>query len=325
MKSFDLISVIIPIYNMELYLKRCLDSVCGNTYKNLEIICINDGSTDSSLKILQQYARQDERIIIIDQLNGGICSARNAGLNIAKGEYIAFVDSDDWVHRNFFEFQLRAIKDHNADLAVCEFVRTDDELIFAIEEPQYSVREMSIKEKMCDNRAKSYVWNILFKKEVIGFLRFNERSQVEDSLFNIQIIMANSKLKAVKVEAILYAYFIREGSLVTKFTPEVIRDYTMTIARYCDDDCPVEIRPILAVDVVKRAMNTRYLYRILGNIDVEKEMNLLIKSKLKLLSEDRIKYTLLFYIPELYRWYRIWNDRTMLIYEKNLKSQRNKK
>lgn len=98
----------------------------------------------------------------------------------------------------------------------------------------------------------------------------------------------------------------------------------MTIARYCDDNCPVEIRFILAEDVVKRAMNTRYLYRILGNTVVEQEMNSLIKSKLKLLSEDRTKYTILFYMPELYRWYRLWKDHTMLDYEKNLKLQWNK-
>lgn len=324
MNLSDLISVIVPVYNMELYLERCLDSICGNTYEKLEIICVNDGSTDSSLKILQQYAERDDRIFIIDQLNGGISSARNAGLNIAKGEFIAFVDSDDWVHKNFFEFQLRAIKDNNADLAVCDYIRTDDELIFSIEEPQYCVQEISIKEKMCDNRTKNYVWNTLFRKEVIGSLRFNERSKIEDSLFNLQIIIANSNLRIVKVETILYAYFIREGSLVTQFTPEVIRNYTMTIARYCDDNCPVEICSILAADVVKRAMNTRYLYRILGNTVVEQEMNSLIKSKLKLLSEDRTKYTLLFYMPELYRWYRLWKDHTMLDYEKNLKLQRNK-
>lgn len=325
MNSSDLISVIIPVYNVELYLERCLDSICGNTYEKLEIICVNDGSTDSSLKILQQYAERDDRIIIIDQLNGGICSARNTGLNIAKGEYIAFVDSDDWVHKNFFEFQLRAIKDYNADLTVCDYVRTDDESIFSIEEPLYCVQEISIKEKMCDNRTKNYIWNTLFRKEVIGSLRFNERSQIEDSLFNIQIIIAHSKLKIVKVEAILYAYFIREGSLVTKFTPETIRDFTITIAQYCDDNCPVEIRSILAEDVVKRALNTRYLYRILNNIVIEKEMNSLIKSKLKLFSEGRIKYTLLFYMPELYRWYRLWKDHTMIDYERNLKSQWNKK
>lgn len=203
MNPSDLITVIVPIFNMELYLERCLDSICGNTYKKLEIICVNDGSTDSSLKILQQYAERDNRIIIIDQLNGGIGKARNAGLNIATGDYIAFVDSDDWVHKNFFGFQLRAIKENNADLAVCDYIRTDDQSIFSTEKSQYRVQEISIKEKMRDNRTKNYVWNTLYRKETIGTLRFNEGCQIEDSLFNIQIIIANPKLKIVKVEAIL--------------------------------------------------------------------------------------------------------------------------
>ena len=234
------------------------------------------------------------------------------------------MDSDDWVHKNFFGFQLRAIKENNADLAVCDYIRTDDQSIFSTEKSQYRVQEISIKEKMRDNRTKNYVWNTLYRKETIGTLRFNEGCQIEDSLFNIQIIIANPKLKIVKVEAILYAYFSREGSLITKFTPEIILDYTMTIARFCDANCPVEIRAILATDVVKRAMNTRYLYRILRNTVVEKKMNSVIKSKLKLLSEDRVKYTFLFYMPELYRWYRLWKDNTMIEYERKLKSQLNK-
>ena len=89
------ISVIIPVYNTERYLPRCLDSVLSNTYDNLEVICINDGSTDNSINILDNYKVSDERVVVINQKNSGVSAARNAGINVATGEYIAFIDSDD--------------------------------------------------------------------------------------------------------------------------------------------------------------------------------------------------------------------------------------
>ena len=96
------ISVIIPVYNTEQYLKRCLDSIKENTYQYLEIICINDGSTDNSLEILEQYQKDDSRFIIIDQKNSGVSKARNNGLEKATGDYIAFIDSDDWINPKYF-------------------------------------------------------------------------------------------------------------------------------------------------------------------------------------------------------------------------------
>ena len=102
MNRENMISVIIPVYNTEVYLPRCLDSIINNDYRNLEIICINDGSTDNSLSVLREYEKEDERIIVIDVPNGGVSNARNIGLDMASGEFIAFVDSDDWVHRQYF-------------------------------------------------------------------------------------------------------------------------------------------------------------------------------------------------------------------------------
>lgn len=107
------ISVIIPVYNTADYLPRCLDSVINSDYRNLEIICVNDGSTDNSLDILNEYAEKDSRIRVITITNGGVSNARNVGIESSSGEFIAFVDSDDWVHRQFFgimtHFQKRTI------------------------------------------------------------------------------------------------------------------------------------------------------------------------------------------------------------------------
>lgn len=110
-----LISVIIPVYNTEAYLERCLVSVLSNTYRDLEVICINDGSTDGSLEILNAFARQDERVTVIDKKNGGLSAARNDGLRRATGEWIAFIDSDDWIHPRYFETFLSVAPDRSVD------------------------------------------------------------------------------------------------------------------------------------------------------------------------------------------------------------------
>ena len=109
------ISVIIPVYNIEKYLKNCLDSVINQTFSDIEIICINDGSTDNSLAILEQYARKDNRITIINKPNGGLSSAWNKGLEVATAEYVTFVDSDDWIEQETYEIAYTNMLKNNVD------------------------------------------------------------------------------------------------------------------------------------------------------------------------------------------------------------------
>ena len=117
------ITVIIPVYNVEIYLADCLDSVLQQTLNEIEIICINDGSSDNSLEILKEYARKDSRIIIISQENKGLGSARNRGLEVATGEYVAFLDSDDWVDNNYYEKLYNTAKKYNSEIACAGFKR----------------------------------------------------------------------------------------------------------------------------------------------------------------------------------------------------------
>ncbi len=119
--NYDLISVIVPVYNVELYLEQCLNSIINQTYKNLEIILVNDGSTDNSGVICDLYANIDNRIIVIHKDNGGVSSARNAGLNVAKGNFIGFVDPDDWIADDMYEKLYLNIQNFNANISVCEF------------------------------------------------------------------------------------------------------------------------------------------------------------------------------------------------------------
>ena len=116
-----MISIIIPVYNVEKYLSDCLDSVVNQTYKDLEIICVNDGSTDNSLDILNEYCSKDDRIFVVNKENGGLSSARNAGLAVAKGDFIMFLDSDDWIDNNTCEVALKQMMESNSDVAIWSY------------------------------------------------------------------------------------------------------------------------------------------------------------------------------------------------------------
>ena len=122
MNEQPLISAIIPVYNAERYLAQCLNSVINQTYTNLEIICVNDGSKDDSLKILQKYARNDPRVQILDKENAGVSSARNDALKLASGDYIMFVDSDDWVERSTCETAFHAMHTYSSDIVMWSYV-----------------------------------------------------------------------------------------------------------------------------------------------------------------------------------------------------------
>lgn len=121
-----LISVIVPIYNVEKYLSQCVNSLINQTYKNLEIILVDDGSLDNSGKICDEFSEIDSRIIVIHKENNGLSSARNAGLKIAKGNFIGFVDSDDWLDENMYEILFKLIKDNDSDISCCKFFKTAD-------------------------------------------------------------------------------------------------------------------------------------------------------------------------------------------------------
>ena len=115
------LTVIVPVYNSSKYLKKCIESILEQTYVNTEIILVNDGSTDNSIDICKEFKQIDNRIIVIDKENGGVASARNAGLEVATGSYVAFVDSDDYVEKDMYETMIEALNNNNADIVECGF------------------------------------------------------------------------------------------------------------------------------------------------------------------------------------------------------------
>ena len=203
------ISVIIPVYNVEKYLRECLDSLLNQTFKDIEIICVNDGSTDGSLNILNEYASKDSRFIIINQNNQGLSAARNNGLNVAKGDYVAFLDSDDYIlNSDYFEKLYNACEKHNADIAVASIIRGNDKkskYIFKVEKEEIGDSFID-KLKICDVPDSNYVWNKLYKRESLlaTGITFPVGKLYEDLYYTHKVLYYVDKLVSVPNVSIFY-------------------------------------------------------------------------------------------------------------------------
>lgn len=212
------VSIIVPVYNVEKYLKRCLDSLVNQTLNDIEIICINDGSTDDSLDILNEYAKRDERIVVINQENSGQSVARNKGIDVAKGEYIGFVDSDDWVSEDYFEKLYNSAIQNDAEIAVGGIIRLHrfNRRKFLSFEQETVTSDINLKFELCDLPEKSYVWNKIYKSsklKEIG-LKFEKGIIFEDCIFTPQALFYFGKL--VTVPDTYYFYWRRSNSTVTR-------------------------------------------------------------------------------------------------------------
>lgn len=230
--SSALISIIIPVYNVQDYLARCLESVINQTYKNLEIILINDGSTDNSLEICQQYMNKDSRIILINKKNGGLSSARNAGLEINKGKYITFVDSDDWVALDYINTLYQDIIHNNADISMAGFINVYDftlEDLPSINEIKTFSREESIN-KLILSKLETSACSKLFKSFLFERLRFREGIIFEDLDIMYKLFLSANKI--VRNSSIKYFYFQRKSSIMG--TAKNIKNIVKTSDTYID-------------------------------------------------------------------------------------------
>lgn len=210
------ISIILPVYNTGNILKNTINSILNQTFKDFELILVNDGSTDKSGDVCDEFAKLDSRIIVVHKKNGGICSARNTGLNIAKGEYITFCDHDDLFMPTILQLEYENAIDNNSDITIVgktvEKLGKKTEYIFDL---STSIKQENILE-MLDNNALLCVWNILYKKEVIADVRFDTRCKYgqEDVIFNLNVIKNADIISSVPQA--LYIHTVREG-LSTSF------------------------------------------------------------------------------------------------------------
>lgn len=226
------VSITVPVYNVEKYLEKCLDSLIGQTLKDIEIICINDGSTDNSLSILEKYAKKDSRIKIINQENQGIANTRNKSIKLAQGEYIGFVDSDDWVSCDFFEKLYNAALKYEADIAAAGIIRATDkhEKMFLEFKKETVTNNTDKKFEICDIPDKSYVCNKIYKLSKIRYfgLKFKNDVTYEDIIFTPEAVHKLGTL--VTVPDTYYFYYKRQGSITNTKSNKNNHSYAVEIA-----------------------------------------------------------------------------------------------
>lgn len=210
------ISVIVPVHNVEKYLPACLDSLVGQTYRNLEIILVDDGSPDSSGKICDEYAKKDSRIRVIHKENAGVAMARNTGLECATGEYVSFVDSDDWLSKNTYRILYRGLKKYQAQCSVGRCVHvTDDEGKLTYEKrKKCSIRRDDSREAMKHVLLEgSAIWNRLFKREVFDTVRFRKGRVNDDE--SAALYAYERCNRVVFLDRYTYFYRLRKNSITT--------------------------------------------------------------------------------------------------------------
>ena len=212
----SLISVIVPIYNVEDYLERCVDSIINQTYKNLEIILVDDGSPDNCPQMCDDYAKKDSRIKVVHKKNGGLSDARNAGMKVATGEYVSFIDSDDYVSLDFYETLFQTMIDNDSDIVECSIVKFYENEKF----DEYSDDQMienfntvdGLEELINENSFHQYVWNKLYKSSIALDIPYEVSKLNEDDFWTYQIF--GRAKRVTRLNRTLYYYFQRSSSIM---------------------------------------------------------------------------------------------------------------
>ena len=229
--SFPLVSVIIPVYNVRPYLNECVDSVINQTYKKLEIIIIDDGSTDGSENLCDLYSKKDNRIRVIHQENRGLSAARNAGLDIMTGDAVAFLDSDDAFNANYIKYMVEAMEREHADCVVCKYTvhYTNGKMKLMSQEKKYPLLDEGILNRVnalnliVDNELNISTWNKLYKSKLWESIRFLDGHVYEEQAAILEVI--NCCKIIYVLNCALYMYRKRPRSICDTFTPSNMSDY----------------------------------------------------------------------------------------------------
>lgn len=226
-----IISVIVPVYNVEKYLDRCVQSIINQSFSNIEIILVDDGSTDNSGTICDNYKALDQRIIVIHKENGGLSDARNCGLDIAKGEYIGFVDSDDWLDLDYYSTLYEIAKIDDSDVVSCLYTRTSgSDSLKKYGECQTSFlhgeEALSVFLESAIKGGVTWVpcWSKIYKKSIIQNVRFRKGKIYEDVIYNWEILNMNIKMSCTNYSG--YFYFVNQNSITkSKFSEKMFDLY----------------------------------------------------------------------------------------------------
>lgn len=321
-----LISVIVPVYNVERYIHECVDSILKQTYTNLEVILVDDGSTDNSGTICDEYEKSDNRIIVIHKKNCGLSAARNSGLDIARGEYIGFVDSDDWIEPAMYSELLDGF--HESSGSFDKVLLTNGMLYDYHEDTQFEtlarpaswkrehpqvIKASDFGEAMLSESSNHYVWSKLYKREVFDLVRFREGRNDEDTFLTYELAKAirHSDWVVVEIDSIVYHYRHRQGSISNNMETPLIKDRIATLNEIhsdCIGSWPEISRYVEVLKAKTLFGNLKEAYRN-SNIDIREwdiYRKMLKKIHLKIILQvfrrkSLIHYILLCYFPKVYR------------------------
>ena len=308
------ISIIVPIYNVEKYLNRCIDSIINQTYKNLEIILVDDGSPDNCGKICDEYAKKDNRIKVVHKENGGVSSARNAGLDIVTGDYIGFVDGDDYIKFNMYEKLLNSAIKYNSDIAFCNSeIHYNNEIIpsnFNNHLMCYNTSEFIIDIMIGGGQRSACL--AIYKKDLIDGIYFDEKIYFsEDYFFNYNI--AKKSQLIINIGEDLYCYCRRNSSVTKTYNYETCKNrMNIAVEIYNEEKNNNELRPYALKGILDEIFCSINI--VLKNNDYNKfwELRNMEKKYIKLILKSdflNLKYKIrclyLYYLPNIYMNRRI--------------------
>lgn len=291
------VSIIIPVYNAMKDLERCIESIINQTLQEIQIIIINDGSTDDSLSICEAYAKKDDRITLINKPNGGISSARNAGIEVAKGAYIGFVDSDDWVELEMFENMYLQVQEAQSEVCMCnykidinnksisEVLDINQDLLQGEEIVQNLLIHM-ISTSDLNSKSGSImasVWRMIVKKELIDKykFRFNEKFAImEDLVFSVELF---TKCNVISINRGLYYHYVNNINSTTSIYK---RDF-LKLQQQIFDYLMIIFMKEKSFDLIEKKMNIRYVNMFISSItnEVHKNNHKSVLGKIKTINE----------------------------------------
>ena len=209
----NLVSIVIPVYNVEKYIRECLDSVINQTYTNLQIILVDDGSTDNSGNVCDEYAEKDNRITVIHQKNAGAGAAKNTGLDLVKGENLSIIDSDDYLELDMYETMINIMNSHNVDVVQCLFrsIFVDGQICSDNIEVGKKSSSVYLKEYIYDWKYALF-WNKLYKTTLLKDIRFPVGRKIDDEFFTYKVISNGNSVYVC--DKIFYNYRMRKSSVM---------------------------------------------------------------------------------------------------------------
>lgn len=235
MMNNKLISVIVPVYNVEHYLNRCVDSILAQTYSDLEILLVDDGSTDNSGAICDAYARQDARVQVIHKKNAGQAAARNDAIDIARGSYLGFVDSDDFIDCRMFEILYQDLTEHDAQISIVTFQEFTEEKEVTVSRNLMSIEcqagEKILQKLLLEEKIGDFSWNKLYRRELFKEIRYPVGRMMEDQGIMYKLVDQCTKVTYRPIR--LYFYYQRPDSTLHRRTLKFYEDkWDMGCQRY---------------------------------------------------------------------------------------------